>query len=117
MVNPGSFTGLRRQFLDSQSDIYAAAVKEKHVADTVADIQRRYFKRFPLTLSHSEEPTKEFLDSVDDDAPDAELAPPVLDGLEPDASARAVRVYELRVAELKMRKEVCDFFTTLSSFD
>ena len=105
MVNPGTFSGLRKAFLDSQQDIYAAAVQGKHVADTVADIQRRYFKRFPITLSHSEEPTKEFLDAVDDDAPDPELKPPTLDGLDDNAQAHATRVYELRVAELKMRKD------------
>ena len=106
MVNPGSFTGLRKQFLDSQQAIYAAAVKGKYVADAVADIQRRYFKRFPITLPHTEDPTQESIDSVDDDAPDPELKPPVLDGLEPDAQARAQRVYEFSIAELKMRKDV-----------
>ena len=85
MVNPGTFSGLRKAFLDSQQDIYAAAVQGKHVADTVANIQRRYFKRFPITLSHSEEPTKEFFDAVDDDAPDPELKPPTLDGLDDNA--------------------------------
>lgn len=109
MVNPGAFTGLRREFLDSQQDTYAAAVKGKHVADTVADIQRRYFKRFPITLSHSEDPSKEFLDAVDDDAPDPEMKPPDLDGLEPDARTHAVRMHEFRIAELKMRKEVSFF--------
>ena len=44
MVNPGTFKGLRKQFLDSQQDVYAAAIKGKHVADTVADIQHCYFK-------------------------------------------------------------------------
>lgn len=111
MVNPGTFIGLRKEYLDSQKDVYAAAVKGKHVADTVADIQRRYFKRFPITLSHSVEPSKESLDAVDDDAPDPELKPPELDGLEPAAQARAVRVHELRIAELKMRKDVSGFFS------
>ena len=41
------------------------------------------------------------------DAPDPELTPPNLDGLEPDAQARAQRVYEFTIAELKMRKDVC----------
>lgn len=106
MVNPGSFTGRRKEFLDSQKDLYAAAVKGGHVADTVADIQRRYFKRFPITLSHTEEPTQESLDAVDDDSPDPELLPPAA-GLDSDAHARAARVYEFQKAELKMRKDVC----------
>lgn len=106
MVNPGSFTGLRKEFLESQKDLYAAAVAGMHVPDIVADIQRRYFKRFPITLLHTQEPSQEFLDAVDDNAPDAELSRPQTDGLSPEASARAVRVYELQKVELKMRKDV-----------
>lgn len=106
MVNPGGFTGLRKQFLDDQRALYAAAVGGKHVADTVADIQRRYFKRFPITLSHTEEPTKEFLDSVDDDAPDPELSVPQKDSLGDTEYARAMRVYEFQGAELKLRQAV-----------
>lgn len=106
MVNPGSFTGRRKEFLDSQKEIYATAVAGAHVADTVADIQRRYFKHFPITLLHTQEPTQESLDAVDDHAPDPELLPPQVDGLSPEAAARAARVYELQKAELKMRKDV-----------
>lgn len=106
MVNPGTFKGLRKQFLDSQQDVYAAAIKGKHVADTVADIQRRYFKRFPITLSHTEEPSADSLAAVDDDAPDPEFGPPQLAALDSEAQTRAVRVYEFQLAELKMRKDV-----------
>ena len=108
MVNPGAFKGLRKEFLDAQKDIYAAAVQGNHVADTVADIQRRYFKRFPITLSHTQEPTEEFLATVDDDAPEAEFGPPQLTGSSAEADARAVRVYEFQVAELRLRKDVSD---------
>lgn len=114
MVNPGSFVGRRRQFLADQAPLYAAAIQEGHVNDTVADIQRRYFKRFPITLSHSEEPTEEFLAAVDDAAPDPELTAPLNDGMEPAAFARAQRVYEFQCKELQMRKSVCTFsFFTL----
>lgn len=106
MVNPGTFTGRRKAFLDSQAELYAAAVKDKHVADTVADIQRRYFKRFPITLSHTEEPTQEFLDAVDNDAPEPELLRPEAEGMDDEAHTRALRVYELRKLELKLRKDV-----------
>ena len=40
MVNPGSFSGLRKQFLANQAALYATAVEDRHVNDTVADIQR-----------------------------------------------------------------------------
>lgn len=119
MVNPGSFIGKRKEFLDSQKELYAAAVQDKHVADTVADIQRRYFKRFPLTLPHNQDPTQEFLDSVDDDAPDPELCHPgpKAAGVEDDAYTRTLRVYELQKIELKLRKEVCHFFLNLNSYN
>ena len=108
MVNPGGFIGLRKEFLDAQQAAYNTAVEENHAADTVADIQRRYFKRFPLSLPFSEEPAREFLESVDDDAPDAEMQPPSKDtkDLSPEAFARAQRVYEFEVKELQMRKAV-----------
>lgn len=112
MVNPGSFTGKRREFLDSQKELYATAVRDKDVADTVADIQRRYFKRFPLTLAHNKDPTQEFLDSVDDDAPDTELIHPgpKAAGVDDEAYTRTLRVYELQKTELKVRKDVRCFF-------
>lgn len=118
MVNPGAFKGLRKEFLDSQKELYAAAVHGSHVPDTVADIQRRYFKRFPVTLSHTQEPTEEFLATVDDDAPDPEFGPPQPSGSDADADARALRVYEFQVAELKMRKDVCAslFYINLSAY-
>lgn len=113
MVNPGAFSGQRKAFLDAQRAAYAAAVAENHVNDTVADIQRRYFKRFPLTLSHTQEPTAEFIAAIDDDAPDAELVPPRQDGVDPDVDARAQRVYEFQCSELKMRKAVRVFLRYL----
>lgn len=105
MVNPGGFLGIRRDFLDGEQEAYNAAVEGNHAADILADIQRRYFKRFPLSLPFSEEPTQEFLDSVDDNAPDPELKPPLKD-LSPEPFARAQRVYEFEIRELKMRKAV-----------
>ena len=107
MFNPGTFSGRRKEFLDSQQELYAAAVKGGHIADAVADIQRRYFKRFPTTLLHTQDPTQEFLDAVDDNAPDPEVLPPqAADFTNPEEHARAARVYEFRQAEIKMRKDV-----------
>ncbi|KAF9470299.1 hypothetical protein BDN70DRAFT_773752, partial [Pholiota conissans] len=61
MVNPGAFKGSRKLFLASQADLYTEAVAENRVADTVSDIQRRYFKHYPITLSHNEEPSEDWL--------------------------------------------------------
>lgn len=107
MVNPGGFSGLRKKFLDDQQPAYNAAVEAKHAADTLADIQRRYFKRFPVTLSHNEDPTEEFIATVDDNAPDPELAPPDRANMDSEGYDRAKRVYEFQVVEIRMRKAVC----------
>ncbi|KAF9470434.1 hypothetical protein BDN70DRAFT_821384, partial [Pholiota conissans] len=72
MVNPGSFKGSRKTFLLTQADIYAEALVNNHVADMVSDIQRRYFKRYPITLPHEEEPSEQWLSQVDDNAPTAQ---------------------------------------------
>lgn len=109
MVNPGGFSGLRKKFLDDEQAAYNAAVEAKRAADTLADIQRRYFKRFPVTLAHNEDPTEDFLASVDDNAPDPELTSPNRANMDSDDGYdRAKRVYELQVLEIKMRKAVCD---------
>ncbi len=106
MVNPGGFTGLRRDFLEAEQEAYNAAADQGHAADVLADIQRRYFKRFPVSIPFTEEPTEEYLASVDDNAPDADLIPPSNDLLSPEDFARAQHVYELQVKELKTRKAV-----------
>ena len=68
MVNPGAFVGSRFEFLKGEKQAYADAVAQGYVRDALATISRRYFKRYPIDLPHGEEPTEEYLVSVDDDA-------------------------------------------------
>lgn len=68
MPNPGSFLGTRHAFILDQQTRYAQAVRENWAADCVADVTRRYFKRYPIRLDHSTEPTPEWLAQVDDNA-------------------------------------------------
>ncbi|KAK7017006.1 SERTA domain-containing protein 3 [Paramarasmius palmivorus] len=77
MVAHSSFEGSRAKFLDSHKDGYAQAVQEDWVKDFIADLGRRYMKRYPASLPHEEEPSQEHLDAVDDDAPDPEAMFPV----------------------------------------
>ncbi len=112
MVNPGGFSGLRREFLEEQQEAYNEAAEKGHAADTLADIQRRYFKRFPVSIPFTQEPTEAHLASVDDDAPDPEITPPSIDGLSAEAAAEAQRVYENQGKELKMCMAVCHLFDT-----
>ncbi|KAK7018820.1 SERTA domain-containing protein 3 [Paramarasmius palmivorus] len=77
MVNPGAFTGSRLTFLHSHIEAYGVAVQEGWVKDFVADLARRYHKRYPASLEHNKEPTEEHLASVNDDAPDPETMFPI----------------------------------------
>ncbi|KAF9522828.1 hypothetical protein CPB83DRAFT_840208 [Crepidotus variabilis] len=78
MVNPG--------LLLAQCPLYAEAVSKDEISETLADIQRRYFKRYPIDIPLDEEPSTEWLANVDDDAPDAEVTPPDVDNLDEDAA-------------------------------
>lgn len=106
MPNPGGFLGLRKEFIEAQSAAYAAAVQSGNVNDILSDIQRRYFKRFPPGLEHNIEPTKEWLDQVDDSAPDGDIPVPNPD-LPLDEFRRESLRYEKLKEEVKTRREVC----------
>lgn len=106
MVNPGSFKGSRKEFLRAQADVYANAVVHSHTLDTIADIQRRYFKQFPPSLPKDEEPTAEWLASVDDNAPDNELLPPQRDGMNEKEYEEALQQYDKMLAAIQTRKGV-----------
>ena len=99
MVNPGAFRGSRKEFLLSQKAVYAEAVIGGYVADALADIQRKYFKRYPIDLPHGEEPSQEHLANVDDNAPD-------VDPEEPDREQLGEELFEKKVAELQQRTEL-----------
>ncbi|KAF9471423.1 hypothetical protein BDN70DRAFT_820018, partial [Pholiota conissans] len=105
MVNPGAFLGSRKEFLAAQQELYATSITENHVADTVADIQRRYFKRYPLSLPHNEEPSSEWLANVNDDAPDEDLLLPDQSALDEQAFKAAMSTYNEQVKLLKFRKD------------
>ena len=106
MVNPGSFKGSRKEFLLAQADLFADAVIHSHVLDTIADIQRRYFKRYPPSLPHDEEPTSEWLAAVDDNAPDHEILPPCRDEMDEMEYNQALARYTEMLSIIQYRKDV-----------
>lgn len=106
MVNPGAFRGLRDAFLVEQKPKYAAAVLGNYVAECVADIQRRYFKRFPIVLDHNEDPSPEFLASVDDHEIDLEPVAPNEATMTPAAFEVATEEFANRRKLIESRKEV-----------
>ncbi|PPR04544.1 hypothetical protein CVT26_002511 [Gymnopilus dilepis] len=104
MVNPGAFQGKRKEFLLAEKVAYAAAVEGDYAADAIANIQRRYFKRFPVELPPDQEPTQEFLDAVNDDEADQEPDLPQEDELTPEEYAKAMRALEQRAEMIAFRR-------------
>ena len=106
MVNPGTFRGLRKEFLLGEKPAYAAAVTGGYVPDALALIQRRYFKRFPVDLPLDQEPTPESLAGVDDDAADNEAVPPDEDNCAPEVYEALLEQFQERSKLVAVRKAV-----------
>ena len=106
MVNPGTFRGLRKEFLLGQKATYKEGITGGYAADALAIIQRRYFKRFPPELPLDEEPSLESLAGVDDDAPDEELQPPDRDSCAQEEYDALLTVFEERGKMVALRKAV-----------
>jgi hypothetical protein len=106
MVNPGAFQGSRKIFLKSQTSDYQAGVVGGYAANALAQIQRKYLKRFPIDLPHNEEPSPEWLAAVDDEAAGEEHEGPDLDALDEDELAAAMVKLEERQSLLRFRKAV-----------
>ena len=106
MVHPGAFQGSRKEFLIGEKSKYRDAVAGGFVKDAIADIQRRYFKRFPIDLPDSEEPSPEHLASVDDSEPDPEPPVPEKEELNPEEYKEQMEKLEARRKSVVLRKDV-----------
>jgi hypothetical protein len=106
MVNPGVFHGLRKDFLTGEKVTYSNAVAGGYEKDTVADIHHRFFKRFPVGLPLSEEPSAEHLASVNDADADPDAEEPDETDLTPEERAIAGSKLEERVKLIILRKGV-----------
>ena len=106
MVNPGAFRGTRKEFLLSQKAAYAEAVVGGFVADTLANIQRKFFKRYPVDLSHDEEPSEEHLAAVDNNTPDPEVQLPDAEKMTTEEYQDAIRSWDEHGSLIKFCKAV-----------
>ncbi|KAF9471337.1 hypothetical protein BDN70DRAFT_939020 [Pholiota conissans] len=104
MVNPGAFRGMRKEFLMSEKAAYSAAVEGGYAADALAQIQRRYFKRFPIDLPHDEDPSPEALALVDDDAADPEP-----NTSEPDPERLSLEEFAATMEHVEERRKLLQF--------
>ena len=55
MVNPGAFQNSHKEFLVVQKPAYAQAGAGGFMHDCIADIQRCYFKCYPIDYPHEQE--------------------------------------------------------------
>ena len=106
MVNPGSFGPSRKAFLTSQKPAYSAGVVGGYTADALASIQRKYHKRFPIDLPHDEEPSEEWMASVDDEEPYPEQAAPDIETMSDEEYACAMEALEIRQSVVAFRQAV-----------
>ncbi|RDB25587.1 hypothetical protein Hypma_006940 [Hypsizygus marmoreus] len=104
MVNPGAFSPLRKAFLLEQKPLYATAATGNYTADCIVDIQRRYFKWFPIDLPHDQEPSAESLAQVDDNAADPEPVAPNADELGAEEYEKEMADFECTQALIVFRK-------------
>jgi len=108
MLNPGAFTGTRKEFLLSQRVIYAEAISRDNRVECLMDIQRHYFKRFPIELPHNVDPDPEALKQVDDSAPDPEV-------VIPDETKMSAEEYASEKKKFEKHQEYLDFRKKVSS--
>jgi len=106
MPNPGAFSGARLTFLKDQKQKYADALVSNTKAKCLLDIQRRYFKRFPITMPDDHEPDSEALASVDDSEPDVEFATPEEHQMSADDYADALKEFTKRQRNITFKKAV-----------
>ncbi|PPQ98301.1 hypothetical protein CVT26_013496 [Gymnopilus dilepis] len=104
MVNPGAFKGARKAFLMGEKETYSRAVDDGYVAEAVAQIQRRFFKRFPLDLPDDVDPTEETLAAVDDDEIEPEREAPDPDTMTKEEYEAAIMVVESRQKKIAFRR-------------
>ena len=95
---------------------YRAAVAGGFVKDAMADIQRRYFKRFPIDIPHSEEPLPEHLASVDDGETDPESQVPDKENLSLEEYEEQLEKLEARRKLVILRKDVKRFIHPTFTF-
>lgn len=112
MVNPGTFLGTRKEFLELQKEDYGKAVSNSCVNDALAVIYRKYFKRYPIELSLKEEPSPEHTAAVSDNQPDKDVEIPDEESLTTEEYEKAIQDLKDRSLLIEVRKKVrCGMFT------
>jgi len=90
----------------NEKPAYREGVVGGYAADALANIQRRYFRRFPIDLPHDQEPTVEWLAGVNDNAPDKEMQITGTDKLSSIELAEAIEELKAKRRLVEYRKAV-----------
>ncbi|PPR07728.1 hypothetical protein CVT26_003721 [Gymnopilus dilepis] len=104
MVNPGAFQGARKIFLMGEKDAYSQAVDEGYIAEGIAKIQRRFFKRFPIDLPDNVDPSPEELAKVDDEEIEPDYPEPERDKMSEAEYEAALKTLDERRKRVAFRK-------------
>lgn len=107
MPAAAAFSGLHLEFLKAALASYTASTIGQDWESFLVQTTRQMHKRFPATLGDKEEPTKEWLENVDDDAPDREVPLPEQGSEEYETAVKAVR-------ELGVKKKALMMVTVLT---
>ena len=105
MVNPGSFTGSRRVFLEGEVEGYGNAVQAGNGPEFLTDLVRRFFKRYPMSLDPNTEPSAEHLASVNDDEADPDIDSEACEA--PLTSSRTLATHYRDAMDIEIAEEEC----------
>jgi hypothetical protein len=97
MPSKPAFEGKVLEYMNMQKERYFVAIKNGMDADVLMDIQRGFLLRFDIDKPLSQEPSDEFLRSVNDSLPAPEIQPP-------DETKLSSQEYEGRKKEWKERQ-------------
>jgi len=106
MPSKPAFEGKRLAFLSGEKDRYYAAVKNMIGPDVVKDIQRKFLLRFNIDLPSTEEPSDEFLESIDDSKPAPEYPVPDPDSMSEEEYENKNKTWKARQKRVQAKKRV-----------
>jgi stress response protein YsnF len=112
MPTPALFVGKPLAFLKTTYPDYREAVKNEASKEEALKIVRRFNKRFSPLKDLSNEPSDEFINSVDDDEPDEGYEKPDPKTMSEEEYKKKLRVYKDRMKAAQTRKEVCACYSS-----
>ena len=89
-----------------EKEAYRQAMEEGYIAEAIANIQRRFFKRFPVDLPDDVDPSEEALAAVDDEAIEPEYERPDPEKMSSEEYEEAIKKMEERQKKISFKRGV-----------